>query len=245
MDVKALQFNIRHSFSPNALGYCGKNTAQERYRRCLQDNVCEGIEQEIKGFIVLNPYLQAIGRITGRPPFSYKVAECYWFGNELLSQIQNDDYGILLHEFSKQGVPVWLIDELKLKKPKKFIPTHLFQVLHIGVGRASGSVPFNLESIHNCMIRWGTVTKITKGSSAVKLHSLQQGSSKYSLMIREEIVAVNPVLTPSVSVGDIVTVHWGTVNSIIDQLQVERLEYWTDEVLANHKSTIPMLIASD
>ena len=41
-----------------------------------------------------------------------------------------------------------MIDELRESPPKKFIPTHLFQVLHVGVGKASGSVEFNLETIN-------------------------------------------------------------------------------------------------
>ncbi|MDO8515049.1 MAG: hypothetical protein Q7S14_00985, partial [bacterium] len=75
------------------------------------------------------------------------------------------------------GVPDWLVDDLKNHPPKKFIPTHLFQVLHVGVGRASGSVPFNQETINNCMVsvqngaayHWGKQFKSLTEGEVLKL----------------------------------------------------------------------------
>jgi hypothetical protein len=81
---------------------------------------------------------------------------------------------MLLRYFKKQGVPDFFIDELKMKQPEIFIPNHLFQVLHIGVGKASGVVPFNLKSINNCMIRWGKVKKISQNKATISLNSLEK-----------------------------------------------------------------------
>lgn len=159
MDLKALRLAIKFASPPNSLGYCGSKTASARFKNCLENGKCDHVEEELQKFIVLWPYLKTISQITGLDPFSYDVIESYWIGNNLLKKVKPKHYDLLLENFSKQGVPEWLIKELKGKRPKVFIPTHAFQVLHVGVGRASGSVPFNQKSIHSCLIS-------TRGDSA-------------------------------------------------------------------------------
>lgn len=165
MDIKALQLASRFSLSPNALGYCGRKSAVKKLKRCIDKGKCAGVEQELKKFIVLYPYLRTISEITGLPEFDYRVIEAYWLGNDLLKQVRAKHYAILLKNFAKQGVPKWLIEELKQKKPRVFIPNHVFQVTHVGVGKASGSVPYNKETINNCLI---TINK--KGGQTVARH---------------------------------------------------------------------------
>ncbi len=164
MQSDALQLACRFSLPPNSLGYCGQDSAPEKFKKCVVDGVSgvdqQEIQQELEKFIVLNPYLETLATITGKSKFSSQVIEAYWLGNDELKKAKPADYLLLLDNFVKQGVPSWFVEELRAKKPKKFIPHHLFQVLHVGVGRASGSVPFNLESVNNCMIRWGKVTQI-------------------------------------------------------------------------------------
>lgn len=152
MDAKALQLICRFARSPNKKGYCGRGSAEDKFNKCIKFGICDGVEEEIEKFIVLNPYLETIAKLINKPKFSYEVAEAYIFGNDELLKIKNSGYKLLLKNFKKQGVPDWLIKDLAKHPPKKFIPTHLFQVLHVGVGRASGSVPFNKETIDNCMI---------------------------------------------------------------------------------------------
>lgn len=134
------------------MGYCGRGEAEEILKRCIKNGECDGVEQELKKFIVLYPYLRTIAEITGLPEFSYQVVEAYWLGNDLLKQAKPKHYDLLLNNFAKQGVPKWLVEELKQKRPRVFIPHHTFQVLHVGVGKASGSVPYNKETIQNCLI---------------------------------------------------------------------------------------------
>ncbi len=231
MDSRAANLNIRFSFSPNLLGYCGRETAQEKYRNCLRYGRCEGITEELTHFIVLYPYLQTIARITGLSPFSYEVAECYWLGSALLNQVKNEHYSILLEEFAKQGVPQWLIEELWEKPPNRFIPTHLFQVLHIGVGKASGSVPFSLASINNCMIRWGKVKTVDKGEAEVEISSLQDSSHSHEIVQTTISAHIHPDFSPKIKAGDLVTVHWGVINAKLTLAQFRNISFWTDQVL--------------
>ena len=231
IDKKALQLNSRFSLPPNSLGYCGKDSAPEKFKACVIKGKCEGVEEEFKHFIVLYPYLRTLSKIIGLPKFSYKVVESYWLGNDKLTKAKNKDYSILLSFFEKQGVPDWFVAELKTEKPKKFIPNHLFQVLHVGVGRASGSVPYNLESINNCMIRWGKVEKVNKKTAVVSLNSLKKVRGSYKRTLVTETHSFVEGFVPNLKIGDTVTVHWRQIVKILSEEEIGKITYWTDEVL--------------
>ena len=237
MDIKALQLASRFSLPTNTLGYCGKDTAQAKLKSCIVSRKCEGVEEELSKFIVVNPYLETISKITGLPKFSYNVIESYWLGNEQLKKAKPKHYGLLLENFAKQGVPDWLINELKQKQPKKFIPNHLFQVLHVGVGKASGSVPFNLETINNCMIRWGNVEKIAHGKAIVKLNSLKKEKNTYKLTVSKETLSFDLDFVPGLKVGDTVAVHWKQIVKILTADEEKNLSFWTKEVLKSQHPT--------
>jgi hypothetical protein len=230
MDIKALRFEGRFSLAPNCLGYCGKESARKKIRKCVVSGNCKGIEKELKDFIVLYPYLKTISKVTKLPIFSYKVIESYWFGNSLLKKVRKEHYELLLSNFKKQGVPKWLIKELKENKPAKFIPNHLFQVLHVGVGKASDSVPYDLKSINNCMIRWGKVEKIQNGKATITLNSLKDKFGK-SMVFKKVILPIDVSFTSGLKVRDIVAVHWGMIIKILTKKEEEKLSFWTSEVL--------------
>lgn len=231
MNKKALQLACRFSLPPNSLGYCGQNTAPEKFKRCVIDGMCEDIEQELEKFIVLNPYLETLFQITKRAKFSYQVIEGYWLGNDELKKSKAVHYQKLLDNFAKQGVPDWFVRELQTKIPNVFIPHHLFQVLHIGVGKASGSVPFNLESVNNCMIRWGKVIEIKKNELVANLNSLEKTGGKYKLIQKKWGAKFIKGFLPKLKLGDIVAVHWGQAVKILTPKEVTQLSFWTREVL--------------
>lgn len=231
MDIKALQLCSRFSIKPNSLGYCGRKSAITVTENCVINGMCESVEEEFNNFIALNPYLETLSDILKLPKFSYKVIESYWLGNDYLNKATIKDYEILLANFKKQGIPEFFIKELKEKNPKKFIPFHLFQVLHVGVGKVSGSVPFNLESINNCMIRWGKVEKIIGKSAIVKLNSLKSEKNNYCLVLLEEKISINTTFTPNLKVGDVIAVHWKMIAKILTPIEESNLSFWTRQVL--------------
>lgn len=236
MSCEALQLACRFSLPPNSLGYCGRNSAPEKFKKCVVDGVCVGIQQELEKFIVLNPYLETLATITGRSKFSRQVIEAHWLGNDELKKAKPADYSILLDNFANQGVPIWFVEELRSKKPKKFIPHHLFQVLHVGVGRASGSVPFNLESVNNCMIRWGKVTHIAGGKIQADLTSLDgkissKGVGSLKLVHKTSQAVFLPNFLPTLKLSDVVAVHWGQAVKILISKEVAQLNFWTQEIL--------------
>lgn len=237
--TKALQLLSRFSLPPNSLGYCGKNSAVEKFKSCIISGNCQGVKTEINKFLVLFPYLKAISKITNLPILDYRVIESFWLGNDLLKKATQKDYLFLLENFSTQGIPQWLIKELKQKHPAKFIPHHLFQVLHVGVGRASsGVVPFNLDSINNCMIRWGKVEKKSERKIEVKLNSLKKRSEFYQLTLKKICLPINSQIIPKLKVGDTIAVHWQQVIKILTQNEEENLTYWSKQVLQYQPSSV-------
>lgn len=231
MEIKALQLESRFSLPPNSLGYCGRDSAVEKFKKCIITGRCDGLSREVANFIVLHPYLKTIAKITGRPKFSYPVIEAYWIGNRLLKKAEPEHYKLLLENFASQGVPAWLRTELRQRPPSVFIPNHLFQVLHVGVGRASGVVPYNLNSINNCMIRWGKVERISGRKTAVRVTSLTRRGGRYHLTSTNEAVPFEPELVPGLKVGRTVAVHWRQVIKILTDGETRNLTYWTNAVL--------------
>lgn len=231
MNIKALQLASRFSLAPNSLGYCGRDSATERFVSCIQKGNCEFVEEELRKFIVLHPYYKTLANITKLPIISYELIEAYWIGNTLLDQASLEHYGWLLKAFKEQGVPDSHIAELKKNPPPVFIPNHLFQVLYIGVGRASGAVPFNIESINNCMIRWGTVEKIESTTITAKLHSLKKYKSTYRVIRKKESLSVNTAILPDLKAGDSIGVHWHMPVKKLTPQEVINLEYWTKKTI--------------
>lgn len=261
MDTKALQLGSRFVLGPNQLGYCGRGSAPEKLKNCIGLGKCGGVEEEFSKFIVFYPYLKTLSEIAGLDRYSYPVIEAYWLGNDQLRKAKNKHYGNLLKHFKEQGVPDWLVEELKIKKPKVFIPFHLFQILHVGVGRASSAVPLNLDSINNCMVKWGTTVKVNPEKSATRffrvnsppssfdLHSgLRRVNNSKQVVVRlkvlekskngrcklkeSEVVAdYSPKLMGELELGATVAVHWGMVAKKLTEKEVENLSYWTEKVL--------------
>lgn len=231
-DAKALQLLSRFSLPPNSLGYCGQESAAQKFRGCVITGVCKDLKNEVPHFTVLYPYLKTIAKSVGLNIYDYSVIESYWLGNELLKKVNATDYMLLLENFSKQGIPNFLIEELKQKVPKAFIPNHLFQVLHVGVGRASNNiVPFNIDSINNCMIRWGKVQKIFNDSAEVCLYSLKQKDGSYKLIRLKKTIPFNTEFTPGLKIGDTVAVHWQQIVKILTKNEEKNLSIWTAAVL--------------
>jgi hypothetical protein len=233
MDIRALQLASRFSLPPNSLGYCGNNKAPAKLIGCVIDGNCREVIPELEKFIVLNPYLNTLAEITGKDKHSYPVVEAYCLGNNQLKKAKNNHYGLLLKNFTRQGKLHMLVSELRKSVPSKFIPFHLFQVLHIGVGRASKSVPFNIHTVNNCMVRWGKVLGIKKRVLNIELISLEKNRKKYQLTKTKEEIPYRSDFLPDLKIGDTVAVHWRQVIKILNSRETVNLDYWTRQTLSS------------
>jgi len=108
----------------------------------------------------------------------------------------------------------------------------LFQVLHVGVGKASGAVLFNVKTINNCMIRWGKIQSFSQNTVVLNLNSLKpNGENKYKLTILKETVSYNKEITGALKISDTVAVHWGMAIKKLTKIEEKKIKYWTDEVI--------------
>ena len=101
----------------------------------------------------------------------------------------------------------------------------------MGVGRASGAVPFNLDSQNNCMIRWGKVEAINGEFASVVLNTLVKKGTRYDLKLSRENHPFIPGFLSGLKIGDDVAVHWKQVVKILTPGEVHKLTFWTGEVL--------------
>lgn len=230
-NTKALKLAARFAMPPNTLGYCGSETAPQKFNSCVINGKCKGVDKELENFIVLHPYLVTIAQLTGKSKFDYDVIEAYCIGNKLLHNMPPFGYDLLLQHFKEQGVPPWFIDDLKKQQPQRFIPHHLFQVLHVGVGKASGAVPFNLDSINNCMVRWGPVIEINKKEVSVNLHQLKLEGKKYQIETKLGMFDFSNEFLGEVKIGDFVAVHWNQVIKVLTLEEEKNLSYWTHKII--------------
>ncbi len=236
MDIPALQLTSRFSSAPNSLGYCGLNSAQKTFYDCLVNQQCDNVPHEVLHFKGLYPYLSTIAEVTNKHFLDYEVVEAYWLGNDLLAKFKPEHYEILLKHLAAEQLPEFFITELRQRPPRTFIPLHIFNVIHVGVGRITGSVPFNLDSINNCMIRWGTVEIINhdQETANIILHSLKSSQpNQYAVDLQPSTITFTPEFHPNLKTGDIVAAHWGQLVKILTIQEQQHLQFWTEKILTD------------
>ncbi len=230
-ETEALQFVSRFALPPNSLKFCGRGSTPEIFKKCIIGGDCSGVTEEIDKFIVLNPYLSTIAKIAGKDKYSYSVMESYWLGNDDLRKAKQEHYSILLTALKKQGVPSEVIEKLRVKKPKKFIPFHLFHILHAGVDQTSGTISDNLDAINNCMIRWGKVVKLGRKYLTVNLNSLKLNGKQLKLTLKESKCQFIPDFFEDLKKGDVVAVHWKLAVKKINKKEISEILFWTKKVM--------------
>lgn len=233
MDTKSLQLTSRFSFPPNHFGYCGLDSASIAFSKCITSGDCESVPGEIPHFKGLYPYLKTIAEVTGLDYLDYKVIEAYWLGGDLLSQFKPEHYAILIKHLKAQNLPDFFIDEVAKNQPKVFIPLHLFNVIHIGVGKITGSVETNIDNINHCMIRWGTVTKIDRENHTItiSLNSLKQVGKQFAISNTPTTISYNPnFLSPKI--GDTIAAHWKSAVKILTAKEQNNLSHWTNQLIS-------------
>jgi hypothetical protein len=233
MDTSALQLCSRFAYSPNQLGYCGQNSAHAAFSQCILNQNCQPVTKEIPKFKGLYPYLKTIAQVLDKDSLSYPVVEAYWLGNPSLKKFKPHHYQILIRNLRAQGLPDFFIKEISHRQPRTFIPLHLFNVLHVGVGRITGSVPFNLKSVNQCMVRWGQVTDIRPDSATINLHSLKRSSGRYRLYLQTETLPYDKKFLAHIKTGSTVAAHWNWIVKTLNSAETQHLSHWTRHLLQN------------
>ena len=87
-----------------------------------------------------------------------------------------------------------------------------------------------MESLTVCLNK---VEKIGRKNLAASLNSLKRTKSKYSLKTVRKSYPYMADMLPSLSVGNMVAVHWKQVVKILTEEETKKLEFWTNKVLTH------------
>jgi hypothetical protein len=221
----------RYSFITNKLRYCGPHDSYIRFLQYINkkdDGLKKEIRESIERFEGLYPYIFHIAKKHNKDFLDYDVVESYWIGNSLLDSCSEDDLRKIIMHLSERGLPRSYAKKLCNNIPTGMIPHHSFNVIYVGVGKVTGSVPTNIENINNCLIRPGEVVEIRENTALIK-HTPY--SSDNNRILKSESVIEEfdylPLLT-ELQKGDTVSVHWKLV---VDKLTAEQkysLEKYTN-----------------
>lgn len=213
----------------NKLQYCGPPDSFKTFVEHVKTGEHEdAVRQLLSRFEGLYPYLQFIAGKHSLDPFDRKVVEAYWLGNELLDAFSAEEFRAFLPELGKRGLPASVVEELQSRVPDGALPHHTFNVLWVGVGRITDSVPTNVESMRQCMASWGEVVE-TGELMTVRGPVLELDDGRF--VLSEQASVVKPGVV-GVSVGDVVAMHWGEVACVLDAQQRQNLEKYTRKVIA-------------
>lgn len=201
-----------YSLPPHKLGYCGP---EEKKTSLILDFIKnnqssrEEIEDILKKFVAAYMYYKMIANENGiKNPFSKKVIEAYWLGNNLL--------------------------DVFLKKDK-VIPFHAYHVLV--VGSITGKIVFDDKLRDLCRISWGQVKELENDKVLVEYQPLIRKKGKFALgsLIAKE-VKWNKDFVPKMRKGDKVSIHWDTVIEIISGKELKNLEKYTLMIMENTRA---------
>jgi hypothetical protein len=227
---------IRFSYMPNFLRYCGPKEANKDFLHYLtrpNSKIAAAVENDLKRFEGLYPYLSAIAAKSGKKFTHHEVIEAYWIGNDLLDNFNSNDMKKIINALVKRGLPAAVAEERLKKLPKGMFPHHNFNVCYIGVGQTTGAVPTTLENMNNCMINSGIVSKVGKGKLTVEKRLLQSTNRKLKLSssTTKATVSYLPQMLPKIKVGDVVALHWDLASVKLTKKQASNLNKYTERIL--------------
>lgn len=228
----------KYAFAPNRLKYCGPDKNWQLLQYCISNHSDPGLEEILKNFEVLYPYLKLIAYANNIPdPFDPRVVEAYWIGNRLLEKVSPKDFYNHLIEEQKLNRR---LDKKSLKWILAKLPAgakihHSFHVLNIFKRTGWVSVDHTIESMNDCRVSWGEVVQVGKQTMKVKSRPIVYESGKLKLA-EYKVVNVNfaigdSIFNPIPKIGDLVSFHWGWLCQKISASQAKNLERYTKESL--------------
>lgn len=217
---------------PNLLGYCGPSGEGVSAVAGGLALPAEEMTRLALAFDGAWPYLELIGRLTGREPLSTEVVEAYWKGNEALESIPLFEWGNSVSDrFRKQAEGRWAYVEKAVNEGGA--PNHAFHVFcvypWVGLLR-EGFVGPSLEVLDRCRIGWGTVIGVGEVVTVSRSPLVWEDDSlRHGLPVEEPF---RPPPGVELSVGDQVSVHWDFVCERLVAAEATRLRRIHDRHLA-------------
>lgn len=225
-----LQLFARYAYPPNERGYCGPDDHMALLEYRTAGVVDEGLAKLAGAFTGPWPYLKLMAEKTGAGgPFSRRIVEAYWVGNELLDQVGTFDFGNTIE------------DKFKARVGRKWpgmaeavpggIPHHSFHVFvtYPWVGLLEENYRGEpLRILDQCRIRWGRVDAVEGDKAVVTSEPLTWDGRRLDLGApRQETVtlAVGGLgFTDQLQPGEWVSMHWSWICDRLDARQLADLK---------------------
>ena len=236
----------RYAFMPNRLGYCGEDANNSLFEYGLSGVVDNGLRELAETFEGAFPYLRLIADCNGfEDPLAYPVVEAYWLGNNLLDHVEMAPlYSNLQDRFSpRMTMSDWRW--LSAKPNDGSRPHHSFHVLEIfprvGLLR-DGAADRVVETMGNCLIRWGKVLEVLGSQLIVEAPRLEMQEGKLVLGSPQTQSVAHTYdgrgFLDGVGRGDWVSLHWGWACEKLSTRQRANLERSTRRNLKLANETI-------
>lgn len=235
----------RYAFGPNKLRMCGPDMQRELGSYIDANATDAGLNAILGGFRTLYPYLQTIAKANHiADPFDLRVVEAYWLGNQLLETISPNTFYSHLRDVLglKKKIQPKSFDELTEKLPRGARMHHSFHVFNVYKRTGHFEILHTLESMDACRISWGSVTSITGPKITVDRKPLMVDGHRLYLGPTESVSVVRRLdddhTFEELSVGDMISMHWGMPCEIITPANVRWLEYYTQKHLQLANQTL-------
>lgn len=234
---EGLQIFARYAYPPNERGYCGPedHRALLEYRSAGTSDA--GLAQLARAFHGPWPYLKLMAERTGAGhPFSKRVVEAYWVGNELLDSVGTSDFGHTVEErFRPRVGSRW---EAMAEAIPGGIAHHSFHVFvtYPWVGLLDSGRGEPLHILDRCRIRWGRVEAVMGDRALVQSRPLLWNGRQLSLGDPQSESATLTVgglgFADPLQRGDWVSLHWDWVCDRLDRRQLHNLQKFSSRQLA-------------
>lgn len=230
----------RYAFMPNKLRYCGGDENSQLFNYVSQNHEDKGLEELLEEFATMYPYLRLIAEKNKiLDPFDARVVEAYWIGNDLLNNIDmNNFYRYMVDEQQlKKKFNPKLLEKVFGKIPLGAKPHHSWHVFNIPKRTGHYPVEHTLETMDKCRIGWGIIKKIHGQSEdlinqiTVEYEPLAVIGGKLTLgetVDRDVWLEFDgKSFVDDLSVGDTVSIHWDWVCDVLSDHQLLNLKKWT------------------
>lgn len=215
---------FRYAQPPNRLGYCGPDRRSDIAVAASGHPLpAEELNALALAFDGAWPYLELIGRLTGRDPLSSEVVEAYWLGSRLLEATDLHRWGHSLSDrFRARAGKRW--GSVSAALDYGGLPNHAFHVFcvypWVGLLREGHEEPA-LEVLDRCRISLGRVMELDGDIAVVRHRPLVWDDAE---LLRPGEIVADPFLTiDDLHPGDVVALHWDYVCQRLSRDQQERL----------------------
>lgn len=202
-----VQLACRYAYPTTKLGYCGPQKLSDKVRLCAKDGECDGMRERLLGYEALPIYLKLIAGKHGMDPLDVGVVEAFWLGNGLSFSIGTAEIREAFSPLMKAGYYRERLGPKFDRFPPDCHPTHSFHVLLIG--SITGVLGDDLESINNCLVREGVVSK-----NGVDMECLVRDGD--NLTVGRETVQNAKMEFVEPSPGDKLSFHWLCAAQVLD-----------------------------